>query len=389
MKPLVTHEIGSLAKPNWRVKLLTGRPLTDTDIEDAKYWATQLGLKFEGDELLSILHKRKGISDQDKQRVIHISSLFATKLLERAGLDLVFDGEQHRIEMYEHVIRNVEGFKFYGHVRSFDNKYYRRAACVYRPSLKRYYHLDEFNTVKGFTSKPIKVPVTGAYTVVDWSFDEYYMKNVAIGTRTAHEARHVARVRFLKDVAERIVKPNLKSLIDAGAKYIQLDEPAATTKRDEVGNFIDTVIWTIGELKHTDVFWSIHICFSNYSTLFPHIEKLQGIVHELHFEYANRDTKQLGRHPDVRIGYDVINQLKGYNFVVGIGTIDVHTDYVEPPELVRDRILYVVDIIGDPYRVFVAPDCGLRTRSWHIAYQKLRNMVEGRNLAARELGLTV
>ena len=125
MKPLVTHEIGSLAKPNWRVKLLTGRPLTDTDIEDAKYWATQLGLKSEGDELLSILHKRRGISDQDKQRVIHISSLFATKLLERAGLDLLFDGEQHRIEMYEHVIRNVDGFKFYGHVRSFDNKYYR------------------------------------------------------------------------------------------------------------------------------------------------------------------------------------------------------------------------------------------------------------------------
>jgi len=335
MKPLVTHEIGSLAKPNWRVKLLTGRPLTNTDIEDAKYWATQLGLKSEGDELLSILHKRKGISDQDKQRVIHLSSLFA------------------------------------------------------RPSLKRYYHLDEFNTVKGFTSKPIKVPVTGAYTVVDWSFDEYYTKNVAIGTRTAHEARHVARMRFLKDVAERIVKPNLKSLIDAGAKYIQLDEPAATTKRDEVANFIDTVIWTIGGLKHTDVFWSIHICFSNYSVLFPHIEKLQGIVHELHFEYANRDTKQLGRHPDVRIGYDVISQLKEYNFVVGIGTIDVHTDYVEPPELVRDRILYVVDIIGDPYRVFVAPDCGLRTRSWRIVYQKLRNMVEGRNLAARELGLAV
>jgi 5-methyltetrahydropteroyltriglutamate--homocysteine methyltransferase len=61
--------------------------------------------------------------------------------------------------------------------------------------------------------------------------------------------------------------------------------------------------------------------------------------------------------------------------------LDIHTDFVEPPELVRDRILYAVDVFGDPARIHVCPDCGLRTRSWDVAYEKLCSMVEGARLA--------
>ena len=53
--------------------------------------------------------------------------------------------------------------------------------------------------------------------------------------------------------------------------------------------------------------------------------------------------------------------------------LDIHTDFVESPELVRDRILYAVDVFGDPERIDVCPDCGLRTRSWDVAYDKLRS----------------
>ena len=67
--------------------------------------------------------------------------------------------------------------------------------------------------------------------------------------------------------------------------------------------------------------------------------------------------------------------------------LDIHTDFIEPPELVRDRILYSVEVFGDPARIQVTPDCGLRTRSWDVAYQKLQNMVQGTQLAKKELGL--
>jgi 5-methyltetrahydropteroyltriglutamate--homocysteine methyltransferase len=61
---------------------------------------------------------------------------------------------------------------------------------------------------------------------------------------------------------------------------------------------------------------------------------------------------------------------------------------VEPPELVRDRILYAVDVFGDPARLHICPDCGLRTRSWEVAYDKLVNMVEGTRLAAETVNRT-
>jgi 5-methyltetrahydropteroyltriglutamate--homocysteine methyltransferase len=77
-----------------------------------------------------------------------------------------------------------------------------------------------------------------------------------------------------------------------------------------------------------------------------------------------------------------------YRPILGLGVLDIHSDFIEPPELVRDRILYAVDVFGDPYRIHVTADCGLRTRSWAVAFQKLVNMVAGVALAKRELRLS-
>ncbi|MEO0150763.1 MAG: hypothetical protein ABIL52_02055 [candidate division WOR-3 bacterium] len=376
LKPLLTHEIGSLAKPNWRVRAINNIPLKDEDIEDARYWANFLELKVE--ELFDILNKRKNFTQEEKDKILYYSSLFATKLLEKAGIDVLYDGEQHRVEMYEYPIRRIEGFKFYGHVRSFDNKYYRRAAVIKEPKLKEFYHLDEFKTISKFTNKPIKIPITGPYTLVDWSFDEFYIKGVEIGTKEGLKNRKLARKKFVEDMAKNIIYPNLKVLYENGAKFLQIDEPAATTKINEIDLFIDGLINSVNDLKGK-AFFSVHICFSDYNLLFPHIEKLEGIINEFHFEYANRDTTELGTSEDVRKGYDIIKKLKNYNFVIGLGVIDVHTDFIEPVELIRDRILYVLDIVKDPNKIFVAPDCGLRTRSWKVAFEKLRNMVEAVN----------
>jgi 5-methyltetrahydropteroyltriglutamate--homocysteine methyltransferase len=65
--------------------------------------------------------------------------------------------------------------------------------------------------------------------------------------------------------------------------------------------------------------------------------------------------------------------------------LDIHSDFVETAELVRDRILYAVDVLRDPERVQVNPDCGLRTRSWDVVYEKLANMVQGTRLAEEVL----
>jgi 5-methyltetrahydropteroyltriglutamate--homocysteine methyltransferase len=129
----------------------------------------------------------------------------------------------------------------------------------------------------------------------------------------------------------------------------------------------------------------MHICFSDYNCLFPHIEALDD-CYELQLEFSNRDSKELGTGPEDRPGYDVLERFveSEWDGKVGLGVIDIHTNFIEPPELVRDRVLYAARVLG-PERIGVNTDCGLRTRTWEVSLEKLKNMVEGVRLAEKEL----
>jgi len=376
----VTREIGSLAKPGWRVKAIAGRPVEEGDVGEAQAWGERLGV--EGvEELTQILRKSEGFTSEEKQKIQNFSALYGIRLLERAGLDVVYDGEQRRSEMYDHAVRHAKGFETRGTVRSFDNKYYTKAAVVEKPLVERPYDLEEFEFVRSHTDRTVKVPFTGAYTIVDWSYDEHYARDGTMLGAAAKE-RAEARQRFGVDVARDVVQPNVLGLVEAGAEWVQIDEPAATTRPEEVPLVVETFNAT---REGVDARVSMHICFSDYNSLFPHIEQLDD-CYELQLEFSNRDSRELGTKPENRPGYDVLQRFaeSEWSGKIGLGVIDIHTDFIEPPELVRDRILYAARRLG-PERIEVNTDCGLRTRTWEVSLEKLKNMVEGARLAEREL----
>lgn len=377
---MITHEVGSLAKPSWRVKPFTNSSLSDHDLEEARFWGKKLKVP-DLEHHLKLLSKRANFTADEKARIIELSSLYGIRFQEEAGLDWVWDGEQQRVEMYEYAIQHMKGFKFHGHVRSFDNKYYKKASCVDQPRLIKPYHVTEFQEIERLAHAKVKIPLTGAYTLVDWSYDEFYTASTIPGKISIRKECEESRREFIKDISKDIIYPNIKALYDSGARIIQIDEPAAATKRGETSDLVESVKLSIGDLKGK-AFFVIHICFSDYTRLFPGLLELQGIIDEVHFEYANRDTKELGHE---RHGYEALKLLKNTSFKVGLGVLDVHTDFIEPPELIRDRILYAHSIIQDPDRLYISADCGLRTRSWDVSFKKLRNMVEGRNLALKEI----
>lgn len=106
---------------------LCGKNQEQSDLDHLEKWSDTS--KFEGgSEALEILTQPR--TKEKEQRLRQLASLFGIRFLESSGLDIVYDGEANRIEMYEHAIRNANGFEFYGRVRSFDNRYYRKAACV-------------------------------------------------------------------------------------------------------------------------------------------------------------------------------------------------------------------------------------------------------------------
>ena len=382
-KPLLTHELGSLAKPNWRVKAIAGRPIAEADLEDARTWGARLGV--EGHEELVELLRAAPLDPGGKAAVKRWSSHYGIRFLERVGLDVVYDGEQQRSEMYAWTIEHADGFEWRGSVRAFDNKYYSKAAVTGPISLRTPFHNEEFSLLKGLARADLKVPITGAYTIADWSFDERYYTESDRAGHGWKKRRRDARSSFILDVARNLIRPNLEALIGLGAGWLQIDEPGGSTSPDELEAFVDSFNVSVEGL---DAIFSTHLCFSNYDLFFPAIEGMTECK-QFAVGFANDDSRELGTSAEDRPGYRVIPKFRDlpYRPVLGLGVLDIHTDFVESPELVRDRVLHAVEVFGDPARIHVIPDCGLRTRSWDVAYAKLEHMVAGVELAKAELGI--
>ncbi|HIH97596.1 MAG TPA: hypothetical protein HA346_01095 [Thermoplasmata archaeon] len=376
-----TQEVGSLAKPTWRIKSLKGEIITEADRREAMAWGVKLELE-ELNKLGELLEEED--SAKKREKIVEWSALYAIKLFEATGLDIVFDGEQWRKEMYEWVIRNVEGFNFLGFVKSFDYRYFNKAACISKPRWIKPIYLYEFLFTKKHARKPIKIPFTGPYTLVDWSFNEHYGKALEKGSSNLRAQRFEGRKEFLFDLVKEVIRPEIKKLVKAGAGWIQLDEPAATTHPtgEEMNLFVEGFNETVAGI---DCKFSLHNCYSNYGLLAQYVPALKKCS-QISLEFANRDSKRLGMNGEIRAGYEILKLFEenGFKEKYGLGVIDVHTNFVESPELVRDRILRGAEIIGDPERVNPSTDCGLRTRSWEVSFTKLKNEVLGAELARKE-----
>jgi 5-methyltetrahydropteroyltriglutamate--homocysteine methyltransferase len=359
-----TQEVGSLAKPAWLLKGVRGTRLSREDWADLDHWGARL--EIEGiDDLRRLLNGGGEPSEKTKAAIRDWAALFAIRLEEAAGLDVVYDGEARRVEMYEYPVRRIDGFQFYGHVRSFDNRYYRKAAVVDRVALREPFHLDELGYVKRQARRPVKIPVTGPYTLADWSFNEYYLREAG-EIADLRKRKYEAKRRFTLDLATEVLRPTLQSLVEVGADWIQVDEPAATTHAEEVPILVEAFNAAVEGLRARV---SIHICYSDYRALYPHILDMK--VDMLTLEFKNTGD------------YNIVNIFKEFADprAIGLGVLDVHADVIESPEEVKEKILQAVDILGRPERIWVNPDCGLRTRTWDVAFAKLQNMVEGARLA--------
>lgn len=394
-----TQEIGSIAKPRWRTKGLT-QPLNVNDLAEAEEWARRLGIGDYHDRVKQLL------SGQDqKERIrelLELSTIYGLKLFEQSGLDNEgVGGEQQRVEMYEHVIRGVEGMKVLGHVQSFDYKYFNKAVAESKIRRKHQIYLPEFLDVKKNAKSSVKVPITGAYTLVDWSFSGHYA-----GGRTGSSLKKQkleGRREFLLDFVEQVIRPEIHDLVDAGASWIQIDEPAITThpEPDDMELFVEA--WN-ATVRGFNCKFSDHTCYPSeigYKVLAKYAPKLDKCTH-LALEFANRDSTSLGVDAEHREGYRDLEYFieNGYQGEFGVGVVHVHDfsghvpsvsgkaigrNIIESPELVRDRLLYATKVVGDPAKIWANPDCGLRTRTWDVTFAKLDSTVKGAQLAREAL----
>ncbi len=286
-------------------------------------------------------HSRGEISGEELTALTLRATEEIIRLQEEIGLDILVDGEMERGDMATFFAEGLPGFEISGPVRSYGNRYYRKPIVVAPIRWARPITLDIFRFAQSRTEKPVKGMLTGPYTMCDWSFDEHY------GERRA----------LTLDLA-RAIHEEAVELERAGAEYIQIDEPALSTRADEVDLAIEAMGIVTRDLSAKTI---THICYGNFDKIYPRI--LETPVDQIDLELANSGMALLDlfrRHP--------------FTKEIGLGVLDVHSHRIETKDEVKDRIYSSLKVIPKE-KIYVDPDCGLKTRTLAEAEAKLRAMV--------------
>jgi 5-methyltetrahydropteroyltriglutamate--homocysteine methyltransferase len=254
-----------------------------------------------------------------------------------------------RNEMVEFFAHRIDGYEFNGPVKVWGHNYFDKPSVAEEVEYDEPWLVDEFEFTTGVTDRPVKVPITGPYTLANWAFNEAYESEEELAY----------------DLAD-LVNEEIERLVDAGARYIQIDEPALATTPDDhaiVGECLEHIVAGIPD----DVRIGLHVCYGDYSRIYP--EMLEYPVDEYDLELANGNYEQL----DVFTADEFTKDL-------ALGVVDAHVAEVESVAEIKENIKRGFEVVP-PQRLTVSPDCGLKLLPREVAYGKMENMVQ----AAREV----
>ena len=317
---LMTTVVGSYPKPKW---LHRAREMSEDDERD--------------------------FTDEHFQEAKDDAARLITEEHERAGLDTVVDGEMRRNEMVEYFAERIEGYEFNGRVKVWGHNYFNKPSVADEVEYGEEWLVSEFEFTDSVADRPVKVPITGPYTLANWTFNEAYDDDEALAY----------------DLAE-LVNEEIEQLVDAGARYIQIDEPALATTPDDhaiVGEALERIVEDIPE----EVRIGLHVCYGDYSRIYP--EVLDYPIDELDLELTNGDYEQI----------DVFTEPE-FTLDLALGVVDNHTAEVETVAEIKDNIKQGLKVVP-PEQLTISPDCGLKLLPREKAYAKMENMVQ----AAREV----
>jgi 5-methyltetrahydropteroyltriglutamate--homocysteine methyltransferase len=284
----------------------------------------------------------------------------------RAGADIITDGEMQRVDFnlgfydFLHGLERLRQSRLWGPPAHDQRSKYCCSALLTAPHGLGL--VAEYRRLREYTTAPVKVPVPGPYTLAGCiQGGEVYKDRAAV-----------------TEALIPIVNREMKDLVAAGVDFIQLDEPSFACHPDHPEQFLDLTARTVAGVNAKI---SMHMCFGNYRgravgwrsyrPLFPHLAKAK--VQQLALEFASREMAEI----------DLVKAIPA-PMELAVGLIDVKNTWVEPPELIAERLHLTLRFI-DPERVHVTPDCGFSQTARFIAQKKLASMVQGVHLVRREL----
>ncbi len=309
-----------------------------------------------------------GSADRDEALVDAVRLAVSDQL--RAGADLISDGEMQRVDFNLGFYDYLEGLKPLPMARRWgppahdQRSRYLALAPITAP--RGLGIVEEYRRLRTITDAAVKVPVPGPFTLAG-----------CIQGGEVYPDRRAVTEALLP-----IVNREMRRLVEAGVEFIQLDEPSFACRAGESGGPEEFLALIARTVEGVGAFLSMHLCFGNfraravghrsYRPLFPHLGWAR--VDQLALEFASREMAEieLAREIPARMG-------------LAVGLIDVKNTWIEPPELVAERLRLVLRYV-EPERVHVTPDCGFSQTARTIAVRKLTSMVQGVRLVRKELG---
>ena len=272
---------------------------------------------------------------------------------EAAGLDVLVHGEPERNDMVEYFGEQLEGFAFsrFGWVQSYGSR------CVKPPILfgdvarPEAMTVDWISYAQSVTEKPMKGMLTGPVTILNWSF-------VRDDQPRSLTCRQLALA----------IRDEVLDLERAGIAIIQIDEAALREglplRRGQWQTYLD---WAIGAFRlaangvenatqiHT------HMCYSEFNDIMAAIIEMDADV--ITIEASRSGMELLGAFDDLT-----------YPNEIGPGVYDIHSPNVPAVEAIIERVSESAAKIPRQ-RLWINPDCGLKTRRWPEIEAALKNMV--------------
>ena len=275
------------------------------------------------------------------------------RIQEAIGLDMLVHGEAERTDMVEYFGQQLDGFAFTtnGWVQSYGSR------CVRPPVIYGDVARPEPMTVdwsvyaQSLTDKVMKGMLTGPVTILQWSF-------VRDDQPRADTTRQIALA----------IHDEVNDLEAAGLRAIQVDEPALREglplRRGEWGDYLDWAlesfrIATSGVSDATQI--HTHMCYAEFNDIIEAIADLDADVISVE---ASRSEMEL---------LEVFREYE-YPNAIGPGTYDIHSPRVPTTDEMVDLLAKAEQVIPRD-RLWVNPDCGLKTRGWDQVRPALENMV--------------
>jgi 5-methyltetrahydropteroyltriglutamate--homocysteine methyltransferase len=270
------------------------------------------------------------------------ATAFWIETQEKLGVDVLVDGEMYRGDMVAYFAERLPGFTEGGLVRAYGNRYYHKPIVTGEVSWPGPVTVDWWQYAQSLTKKPVKGMLTGAYTIMDWSFNEHYPDRRSTAMALA-----------------AVISKEVEALIAAGCKIIQIDEPALSVRPEELPIALEAMEHAT---KNLDAYFITHACYGEFEHIYPAM--LDLAVDNFDLEMSNSDLDLLEifrRHP--------------FTKDISFGVVDVHSHKMEGHEAVRQRVERALSILPRD-KIWIDPDCGLKTRTVEEAIEKLRLCVE-------------